>query len=97
MKKSIFKAFFLVMSAGLLTSCYTQSYMVGNGPQTGLESKERSHYLVYGLAPIKTADPGKMAGDSKDYQVTVQHTFVDGLINVLTAGIYTPTTTPIVK
>jgi hypothetical protein len=97
MKKTILKAFMVVMSTGLLTSCYTQSYMVGNGPQTGLESKERSHYLVYGLAPIKTADPAKMAGESKDYQVTVQHTFVDGLINVLTAGIYTPTTTTIVK
>lgn len=97
MKKLIFKAFILVLTSGLLTSCYTQSYTVGNGPTNGIEQKERSHYLVYGLAPLKTADPIKMAGETKDYQVTVQHTFVDGLINVLTAGLYTPTTTTVVK
>jgi hypothetical protein len=97
MKKLIFKASFLVMSTGLLTSCYTQSYTVGSGPTNGIETKERSHYLVYGLAPIKTADPTKMAGETKDYEVTVQHTFVDGLINFLTAGIYSPTTTTVVK
>jgi hypothetical protein len=38
-----------------------------------------------------------MAGDAKDYQVTIEHTFVDGLINALTFGIYTPTTTKVIK
>ena len=86
----------LVLS-GTLTSSYTQSYMVGNGPQKGVESVEKSHYLIYGLAPIKTADPEKMAGGATDYSVTIQHSFVDGLLNVLTWGIYTPTTTKVVK
>jgi hypothetical protein len=58
---------------------------------------EKNHYVVAGLAPIKTADPIRMAGDAKDYQVTVKHTFVDGLINFLTSGIYTPTTTIVKK
>lgn len=97
MKKLVLNASFFLLSICLLTSCYTQSYVVGNGPSTGIEEKERSHYLVYGLAPLKTADPGKMAGEAKDYKVTVQHTFVDGLINFLTAGIYSPTTTTVVK
>jgi hypothetical protein len=97
MKKVIFNLAFTVLLGGLLTSCYTQSYTVGKGPTTGIEVKDRSHYLVYGLAPIKTADPVKLAGEAQDYQVTIQHTFVDGLINAVTFGIYSPTTTTVVK
>ena len=81
----------------LMTSCYTLTYSVGEGAKTGLEVKEKNHYLIYGLAPIKTSDPVKMAGGAKDYTVTIQHSFVDGLINALTGGIYTPTTTTVTK
>jgi hypothetical protein len=80
-----------------MTSCYTISYAVGSGAQTGETITEKNHFLVAGLATIKTADPTKMAGDSKNYQVTIKHTFVDGLINVLTSGLYTPTTTIVKK
>ncbi len=38
-----------------------------------------------------------MAGNAANYQVTHSHTFIDGLINILTGGIYTPTTTTIIK
>jgi len=80
-----------------MASCYTLTYAVGTGAQTGETITEKNHYLVSGLASIKTADPTKMAGDAKNYQVTIKHTFVDGLINVLTSGIYTPTTTIVKK
>jgi hypothetical protein len=80
-----------------MASCYTLTYAVGTGAQTGETITEKNHYLVSGLATIKTADPTKMAGDAKNYQVTIKHTFVDGLINVLTSGIYTPTTTIVKK
>jgi hypothetical protein len=53
--------------------------------------------LVSGLATIKTSDPNRMAGDAKNYQVTIKHSFVDGLINFLTSGLYTPTTTIVKK
>jgi hypothetical protein len=80
-----------------MASCYTLTYAVGSGAQTGETITEKNHYLVSGLATIKTADPTKMAGDAKNYQVTIKHTFVDGLINILTSGIYTPTTTIVKK
>jgi hypothetical protein len=75
-----------------ITSCYTVSYAVGTGSQTGVTVVEKNHFLIGGLAALKTADPTKMAGESKNYQVTIKHTFVDGLINALTSGLYTPTT-----
>jgi len=66
-------------------------------PQTCIEVKQKNHYFIGGLAPGNTSDPTEMAGDAKDYQVTIEHTFVDGLINALTFGIYTPTTTKVIK
>lgn len=97
MKKLIINSALMVVLSGTLTSCFTQTYVVGNGLQKGIETIEKSHYLVYGLAPVKTADPVKMAGDAKDYSVTIQHSFVDGLLNAITFGLYTPTTTKVVK
>ena len=63
----------------------------------GVTVIEKNHFVVAGLAAIKTADPTKMAGDAKNYQVTISQTVVDGLINILTGGLYTPTTTIVKK
>jgi hypothetical protein len=96
--KNKFLSFALVCLISLsMASCYTVSYAVGSGSQTGETIIEKNHYLVAGLATIKTANPIQMAGDAKNYQVTITHTFVDGLINVLTSGMYTPTTTIVKK
>jgi hypothetical protein len=96
--KNKFLSFALVFLISLsMASCYTVSYAVGSGSQTGETIMEKNHYLVAGLATIKTANPTQMAGDAKNYQVTITHTFVDGLINVLTSGMYTPTTTIVKK
>jgi hypothetical protein len=80
-----------------MTSCYSLSYTVGTGSQTGEIVKKKNHYIIFGLAPLKTSNPIKMAGDSKNYQVTIKHSFFDGLLNALTYGIYTPTTTIVKK
>jgi len=80
-----------------MASCYTLNYTVGKGPQKGITVVQKNHYLIAGLAPIKTSNPHQMAGDAQDYEVTITHTFADGLINVLTSGFYTPTTTIIKK
>jgi len=80
-----------------MVSCYTLNYTVGKGPQKGITVVQKNHYLIAGLAPIKTSNPHQMAGDAQDYEVTITHTFVDGLINVLTRGLYKPTTTIIKK
>lgn len=97
MKKKLIQLASVACFCLTLTSCYTVTYVVGSGPQNGYEVREKNHYLIGGLAPIKTADPIKMAGETKDYQVTITHTFVDGLINFFTSGIYTPTTTIVKK
>lgn len=97
MKKHFVNFVLLFILSVSLTSCYTQTYSVGSGAQTGVKVKEKNHYLIGGLAPIKTADPTKMAGDVENYEVTTTHSFVDILINLLTGGLYSPTTTIIKK
>ncbi len=77
----------------MLCSCYTYTTVVGKGAQSGLETRKMNHYLIYGLAPVATADAKEMAKGATDYEVTTKITFIDGLINALTLGIYTPTTT----
>lgn len=97
MKKTVLNFAFLLGISFFMTSCYTLTYSVGKGAQSGVEVKEKNHYLIYGLAPLKTSDPTKMAGDATDYDVTITHTFVDGLLNAITFGIYSPTTTKVKK
>lgn len=97
MKKLILNLALALALSAMMTSCYTLTYSVGKGAQTGITVKEKNHYLIYGLAPIKTSNPTQMAGDATDYTVTISHSFVDGLINAITAGIYNPTTTKVVK
>lgn len=97
MKKKIGTLSFIFLLSLIFNSCYTISYSVGEGGKTNEKIKEKNHYVIYGLAPIKRSDPVKIAGASKDYTVIIQHTFFDGLINALTFGIYTPTTTIVKK
>jgi len=97
MKKIVLNLAWVFAISVLMTSCYTLTYSVGEGSKTGVEVKEKNHYLINGLAPLKTSDPTEMAGGAKDYTVTVQHTFFDGLLAALTGGIYTPTTVIVKK
>ena len=101
-KFSFMKRFFTVLLVsialiGMMSSCYAHKFAIGEGPKTGVVVTEKNHFFLFGLVPGKASDPQKMAGDAKDYEVTESMTFVDGLLNVITFGIYTPTTTSIQK
>lgn len=87
----------MMFACGMLSSCYTYTSVVGRGPQGSAASTHHNHYLIDGLIPLKISDSKAMAGETKDYSVTTQHTFLDGLIGIITLGIYTPTTTTVTK
>ncbi|WP_374163660.1 Bor family protein [Arcticibacter sp. MXS-1] len=54
----------------------------------------KNHNLIFGLVPLTTGyDAKKYVGDKTDYITQYQHTFVDGLLEAITFGIYNPTTT----
>jgi len=91
------KVILIVAVAMTMTSCYTFTATVGNGPQNGTQIVAHNHYLIEGLAPVSTAKTNELVGNAKDYSITVKHTFVDGLISAITAGFYTPTTVIVTK
>lgn len=97
MSKRILKLMLFIGITVFMTSCYTNTQLVGEGPQSGVTVKEKNHYFIFGLAQGKQSNPQQMAGNTDDYEVTTKHTFVDGLLNALTFGIYTPTTTIVQK
>jgi len=97
MKKNFFKLAFVFGVCVMMTSCYTVTATIGNGSQTGEKTVGHNHFLIAGLIPVGIANVKEMAGDAKDYQVTVSHTFVDGLLQAITGGIYAPTTTIVKK
>ena len=97
MKKLFLRSTLILTIALAMTSCYTFTATVGNGPQTGTKIVAHNHYLIAGLAPISTANTKALVGDTKDYSITITHSFIDGFLNVLTSGLYTPTTVVITK
>ena len=81
----------------LLSSCYSYTSVVGDGPQGNRQVTKWNHYVIYGLAPVGVSDSKQMADGAENYSVFTRQTFVNGLVNVLTLGIYTPTTTTVTK
>lgn len=97
MKKFFIRLIFVIAITVTMTSCYTVTATIGSGPQTGVEVKKANHFLIAGLVPISTANVKEMAGDAKNYSITVTHSFIDGLLSAITGGLYTPTTTIVTK
>lgn len=81
----------------LMSSCYTARIAHGNlttdSPVVKVNSK-KNHYLIEGLIPLNDGlQASKYIGDRTNYVTKNQITFVDGLLRVITFGIYTPSTT----
>ncbi len=97
MKKS-FKTLFIAFALSvLLTSCYSQTNIVGKGAQGSTKVSKWNHYVINGLVPVGVLDSKEMAGGASDYTVFTRHSFVNNLVTMLTFGIYTPTITTVIK
>ncbi len=81
----------------MLTSCYTYTTVVGSGAKGSQSVSKWNHYVIGGLVPVGVSDAKAMAAGATDYTVTVSHSFVNGLLNAVTFGIYSPTTTTVTK
>ena len=81
----------------LLTSCYSYTTVVGTGAQGNQQVTEWNHYVVYGLAPVGVSNPSEMAGGAENYTIYTRHTFINGLVNAITFGLYAPTTTTVTR
>ncbi len=92
------KLFLLVVCVIAFTSCYNTRIMVGdvNEKTPVVEiNKVTNHHLIFGLLPLKdvNVNPQEYVGNRDSYMVKVNHSFENLLIEYLTFGIYTQTTT----
>ncbi|MGY5355341.1 Bor/Iss family lipoprotein [Wenyingzhuangia sp. IMCC45467] len=95
MKKALYTI--LLGSSLLLTSCYSTIHTFGEGPQTGQEVKGKNKYLFWGLSPLKTTEPQKMANGSDNFEAKTEFTIVDQFLSIITLGIYGQSTTTVSK
>ena len=74
----------------LFSGCYAHVHKIGKGPQTGVEVSKRQWYLISGLLPVndeknfgpsKHVDGGKMAEDTKNYEIKTEYTLIDFIIS----------------
>lgn len=98
MIKKTMKIMTVVFAASmLLSSCYSYTSVVGKGAQGNSQTTEWNHYVIYGLAPVGVSDSKQMADGAENYSVHTRQSFVNGLVSAITFGIYTPTTTTVIK
>jgi len=96
MRKAILPA--VLLMGLILSACYTYTINYGDGPQRYVETTEnQNHYFLWGLVRVGEKPAPKPQSGATNYQLIIEHTFIDGLIGALTMGIYTPTTTTIVE
>ncbi|OBU16856.1 lipoprotein bor [Photobacterium aquimaris] len=89
MKKIIFAA---LMATTVMTGCAQQTFMMSSTPEAKTAELNKSQpFFVSGIGQHKTVDAAKLCGGAdKVAKVEVQQTFVNGLLGVVTFGIYTP-------
>ncbi|WP_087880272.1 Bor/Iss family lipoprotein [Dysgonomonas macrotermitis] len=86
-----------IVSLLLMTSCYTSRVNVGNATAETSRikvSETKNKFLFWGLLPLDNEQNAKAyVGDKKDYITETSWSVSDGLLNYITLGIYSPTTT----
>ena len=82
----------------VLASCYNTRIIVGDvKPKEPLVqvNSEWNHHLIFGLVPLDNATmvAADYVNNRPNYVIKTNQSFLNGLVGILTMGIYTPTTT----
>ena len=82
------KSVMLILAASfVLTGCFTQRHVVGDGPQTGVVEEARQWYDLWGLVPINDVDSAELANGAYDYEIKTEHNALDVIIGIFTSVI----------
>ena len=86
MRKVIALCVLVLTSSG----CYHVTVNTGITPGTRQVNKPFAHSFIYGLVPPSTVDAQGECGQAGVARVETQQSFVNGLVSLITFGIYTP-------
>jgi hypothetical protein len=78
-------AVWLLSAALILSSCMTNTHIVGDGGTGGQAIAQRHWYILWGLAEINKVDSAEMAGGAKDYTIETEMSVVDFVISIFTS------------
>lgn len=95
MKKTLISFCLIASCAIMLTSCYSSTTCVGMTPNEPSVEVNRVHnnHFIYGIVGRKTVEAKKYVKNTNKFKTAHQISFVDGLLECITCGIYTPSTT----
>ena len=91
MKKIVILGFCALCIIGL-SACSTQRFNVNPNPIVADEPSYEgtNHFLFWGLGQTQTMNPGSACGPQGVNRIEAKETFLNGLLNALTFGIYAP-------
>jgi len=75
-----------------LSACATQTFKVSGSPRGMPKMEESQSFFVWGIGQEKVTRAKRVCGRRGVRAVQTKLTFVDGLLTVLTAGLYSPRT-----
>ena len=85
------KNIYLLLSFSLVMSGCAQQSFVMSDSNNEIQEKYTQHFFINGLAQEKEINAAEVCGGTeKIAKIEVQETFLNGLANVATLGIYTP-------
>jgi uncharacterized lipoprotein YajG len=85
------KIMMVLFAVLLIGGCAAQTFNI-NGADGEVPTSQKSQtFFISGLGQEKVTDAAQMCGGAdKVVKVEAQHTFVNGLLGLVTLGIYTP-------
>ncbi len=83
------KPMMVITAVSLVAGCYHATIETGAPPATETVRSDWASGWLWGLVPPKTVSTAATCTNGVS-KVETQQTFLNGLVHVLTAGIYTP-------
>ena len=90
------KSILLILCLFFLNSCSVHTFTYGDGPTENFKKTVKQHNYVGGFISDGTPKLEEL-NDLTDYKLIVKHTIWDGLISILSFGLYMPTTIIIIR
>jgi len=82
----------LLLCAIALGGCYRATFISNPQVVRGVEHDQWNHFFIFGLVGETNLDVRQFCSDGRVAEVQTQETFLNGLVGLLTIGIYAPRT-----
>ena len=90
------KLLLILITPFIFSSCYVHKISHGNGPIQGYTKKDKQHNFLFGIIS-ETSPIIEEIKNEKNYEVEVKISPSDGVISILTFGLYVHTTITVKK